>query len=444
MHNFEGLDRVGGFSFSQLFSPFGVHAFRVLWAGMAVSLLGDGVFMVALAWQTYELSNVPTALSLVMLSSTVPQLALLLFGGVISDRLPRAKVILVSDAVRGVVIGVAAWLSISDQLTLTSLALLTAVYGAATAFFAPAFDAVIPDIVPPELLSRANSVEQLVQPLALRMLGPALGGWLIGSFGVGWALGFNALTFGVSAIVVLFLRVPAAAAPERGSMLGDLRSGLAYVRHNVWLWGTFAAAAFAYLAFMGPAEVLLPYLVKEEMGGTAFELSMVFTVGGIGAVLSAIVVGSRQMPRADMTFIYVAWTLSTLMVAGYGVARLPWQLMAASFAFSALETAGTIVWVTTKQQLIPTHLLGRVSSLDWFLSIGLLPVSLALTGHASAAFGARGVLIGGGVIGAGITLAALFLPGMRDAQGQKVHADVRADDRIKRRPATLVSVDLRA
>jgi Transmembrane secretion effector len=421
VHNYEGSDPIGGFARSQLLAPLRVRDFRLLWSGMTVSLLGDGVFVVALAWQTYELSDLPTALSLVMLCSTVPQLALLLFGGVVSDRLSRTRVMFAADVVRGLAIGTAAWLSVTGELTVGLLAATAAVYGAGTAFFGPAFDALVPDIVPAWLLPRANSLDQLVKPLALRMIGPALGGWLIGTFGVGWALGFNALSFALSAPVVLWIRPPRAGGAAPTSVLDDLRAGLVYVRRNVWLWGTFGAAAVAYLCFMGPAEVLLPFLVKEDMGGSAVQLSLVFTMGGVGSVLAAVLMGSLRLPRRSMTFIYAVWTLSTLMVAGYGFARLPWQLMVVSFAFNALETAGTIVWITTKQRLIPGHLLGRVSSLDWFISIGLLPVSFALTGHAAAAFGERAVLVGAGAVGAVVTLAALFLPGMRDPE--------RADDR---------------
>ena len=103
-------------------------------------------------------------------------------------------------------------------------------------------------------------------------------------------------------------------------------------------------------------------------------------------------------------------------MAGYGLATSAWQLMAASFAFNALETVGTIVWATLKQREVPTAILGRVSSLDWLISIGLLPVSFALTGPVAAAAGAQATLVAAGTAGAAVTLAALFLPGMRDVE----------------------------
>ena len=152
------------------------------------------------------------------------------------------------------------------------------------------------------------------------------------------------------------------------------------MRARAWLWVTFASAAVAYLCFMGPVEVLLPYVVKNDLEGNARDLGMVFAAGGVGSVACAIAMGQRDLPRRSITFIYACWTLATIAVAGYGLASAIWQLMVAAVAFNALETAGTIVWATLKQRHVPRRMLGRVSSLDWLISIGLLPVSFALTG----------------------------------------------------------------
>jgi DHA3 family tetracycline resistance protein-like MFS transporter len=113
---------------------------------------------------------------------------------------------------------------------------------------------------------------------------------------------------------------------------------------------------------------------------------------------------------------YVTWTLATVAIAGYGLASAAWQLMLACLVFNALETAGTIVWATVKQRHVPGAMLGRVSSLDWLISIGLLPVSFALTAPVADALGARPTLVGAAAVGAAVTLAALFLPGMREIE----------------------------
>ncbi len=174
---------------------------------------------------------------------------------------------------------------------------------------------------------------------------------------------------------------------ERASAFHEIREGFRFVRSRVWLWGTFLAATLAYLIFWGPSEVLLPFIVKNHMHGSAGDLGFILALGGVGAMFAAIVMGNREMPRRHITFMYVVWTLSTLAIAGYGLASFPWQLMVASFVFNALEGAGTIVWATTKGRLVPARLLGRVSSFDWFISIG--PRARVLRAHGPGRRGLR-------------------------------------------------------
>jgi MFS family permease len=414
-HSYEGLDRPGGFSRVRLLTPLRHRDFRLLWGGMCVSLLGDGMFMVAMAWQVYALSNAPTALSLVGIAMAVPTIALLLLGGVVCDRFDRRRIMLAADLTRGLAVGLMAVLSLTGLLELWHVVALVAVYGAGTAFFNPAFDAVVPEVLPAEELGQANALDQFVRPIALRLAGPALGGVLIAATGSGVAFALDAASFAVSAAALLAMhrRAYTPAVTEPASVTQDIKTGFAYISKRVWLWLTFASAAVAYLLFMGPAEVLLPYLVKNDLGGSAADLGLVFAAGGIGSVGCALVIGQGGLPKRDITFMYCAWTLATLAVAGYGVATAVWQLMLASLAFNALETAGTIVWATAKQRHVPAALLGRVSSLDWLISIGLLPISFALTGPVSEAIGVRGTLVGAGVLGAIVTFAALFAPGMR-------------------------------
>ena len=401
-----------------LLSPLRHRDFRLLWSGMSVSLLGDGLFIIAMAWQVYALSNVPTALAVVGIAMTVPTVAFLLIGGVVSDRFDRRRVMLAADVVRALAVGAIAALSLTGSLELWHMIALVAVYGAGSAFFGPAFDAIVPDLLPPTELARANALDQLMRPIALRLAGPALGGLLIETVGVGAAFALNAASFAVSAGALLAMsrRAPVREAGA-SSVLGDMRAGFDHVRQHVWLWGTLVSAGIAYLLFMGPIEVLLPFLVKNELNGSAADLGLVFAAGGVGSVGCAVVMGQRGLPRRDITVMYAAWTLATLAVAGYGLAGAIWQLMLVSLVFNALETAGLIVWSTAKQRHVPPHLLGRVSSLDWLISTGLLPLSFALTGPVSAALGVRGALIAAGASGAVVTLAALFLPGMRAIEG---------------------------
>ena len=148
LHSHEALDRPGGFSRLNLLTPLRHRNFRLLWTGMTVSLLGDGIFLVALAWQAYQLWNSPAALSVVGIGMTVPTVVFLLPAGVISDRFDRRAVMLGADALRLVAIAVLAVLAITHALRLWELVALVAVYGIGTAFFTPAFEAMVPTLLP--------------------------------------------------------------------------------------------------------------------------------------------------------------------------------------------------------------------------------------------------------------------------------------------------------
>ena len=417
-HSHEALDRRGGVARVGLLGPLRDPDFRKLWTAMCVSLLGDGAFLVAIAWQVYDLSNTPTAMSVVGIAMTVPTILFLLLGGVASDRFDRRRIMVGADLLRALSGAVLAGLALSGTLEVWQIAALAALYGTGAAFFAPAFDAVVPDIVPSERLAQANALDQLVRPIVFRMAGPALGGVLVASGGAGLVCALDSASFLFSAATLLLVRVAARpAAPRTRSVARDLAEGWRFVRGRAWLWATLASAAVAYLCFMGPVEVLLPYLVKNELEGSARDLGMVFAAGGIGSVACAVAMGQSDIPRRAIGFIYVCWTLATLAIAGYGVASAVWQLMLAALAFNALETAGTIVWATLKQRHVPGTMLGRVSSIDWLISIGLLPLSFALTGPVAGAIGTRGTLVAAGLVGAVVTCAALLVPGVREVEG---------------------------
>jgi DHA3 family tetracycline resistance protein-like MFS transporter len=415
-HSYEALERPGGTSRRGLSVPLRRRDFRLLWIGMCVSLLGDGAFVVALAWQVYQLSDAPTAMGMVGVAMTVPTIVFLLVGGALSDRFNRRLLMLAADAARLAAAAALAVLSLSGTLEIWHVGLLVAVYGTGQAFFAPAFDAIVPDLVPTHELAQANALDQLIRPIALRMAGPAIGGVLVGGLGAGAVFALDAASFGVSAAMLLLMRpvsAPRGGEAARGSVIGDLREGWRFVRERAWLWVTFSSAAVAYLLFMGPVEVLVPYVVKHDLGAAASDLGLIFGAGGLASLLTAVAFGRLGLPRRSMTFIYVVWTAATLAVAGYGLGTAVWQFMLASALFNALETAGTIVWITAKQHHVPSHMLGRVSSLDWLISIGLLPLSFALTGPVSAAIGAQTTLVVAGVAGAAVTFGGLFVPGVR-------------------------------
>ncbi|GIF21464.1 MFS family permease [Actinoplanes tereljensis] len=400
-------------------APLRHRQFRLLWTGMSASLIGDGMLLVALAWQVYDLFGVPAAMSAVGVALTLPQIATLLLGGAISDRFDPRKVMLFSDLIRGLIMAGVATLVLTGALTsLWMLLGLMVVYGAGAGFFGPAFDALVPRLVPEEDLVAANALDQFMRPAASQIFGPMLAGLIIGIAGAGWAIAFDAVTFAFSTICLLAVGSTRpisvdAADDSSGSLLRDMKEGIGYVRQHIWLWGTFLSATFTYLLFVGPTEVLLPYMVKTELGGSATALSLVLTSGGLGAIAAALLVGWIGIPRRFMSYTYGTWAIATLAVAGYGAATHTWQLAVACVLVSGLEAAGTIAWATTKQTFVPSHMLGRVSSVDWFVSTALLPLSYALAAPIAGLIGVRETLLGAGLLGAAVTFGFLFLPGMR-------------------------------
>jgi hypothetical protein len=184
----------------------------------------------------------------------------------------------------------------------------------------------------------------------------------------------------------------------------------------VWLWGTFVSAAFTYLLFIGPTQVLLPYIVRNSLHEGAFTYGAVLAAGGVGALVGAVLMGRAREPRRPVTWIYAWWTVATLAVAGYALARGAWGLALAALVVNGGEAVGAVVWATLKQRRVANSMLGRVSSIDWFVSTALLPLSYALTAPVAHALGARTTLFLAGTVGAAVTLGFLFVPGMREGE----------------------------
>lgn len=400
-----------------------IRDFALLWAGMSVSLIGDGVYFVALAWQVYDLSGSPTALSLVGLAWTLPLALFVLLGGVVTDRVERRRVMIAADLVRALAVAVIGVLSLSGAIELWHLVVMAALFGTGDAFFGPAFTSIVPQIVPRELLLQANALDQFIRPLGFMLLGPALGGWIVATFGPGEAFVLDAGTFLLSALTLAFLSPrPLAVREEATSLLRDVREGFGFVRARPWLWATLVAAAIFLLAYWGPIDVLVPYRVRNELGGDAGDYGLILAFGGLGSIAAAALVGRRGLPGRHITVMYFSWALGSLALVGLGVGTAVWQLMGFMFVESALFTAGIVIWGTLLQTHVPGELLGRVTSLDWFVSTSLVPISFALTGPVSGAIGVQSTLVLAGVIACSVTLAFLQVPGVRDLERSRSSA----------------------
>jgi DHA3 family tetracycline resistance protein-like MFS transporter len=269
-------------------------------------------------------------------------------------------------------------------------------------------------VVPGDELVAATALQESGQRGATLFAGPALGGLLVATVGPGAAFVADAATFAVSIACVALVRTPARppAPAVRPSALSEARAGLAYVRAEPWLWGTLAAASIAVMAAIGPMEVVLPYVVRHEWGGGAGQYGLVLAVVGACGLVASLMIGARGLPGRPVAAMFGVWGVGTAAIAGFGLAgsvaaALPFAIVA------GLGFCGEVIWFSLLRLRVPAELLGRVSSLDWLVSFGLLPLSYAACGPLAEAVGARATLVGAGLLGgAAFGVLYLLVPGL--------------------------------
>ena len=420
----------------RLIGPLRERDFALFWAGTLVSLLGDGIYLVALPFAVLDLGGGAGSLSLVGLAWSLGMVGFLLLGGLAADRYDKRRQLLIADAVRLVAVGALGGLSLGGVLELWHLVALGFVFGAGEGLSGPAMGAIVPELVPADRLVQANALQSSLRPIALRLAGPALGGLVVALAGTGGALIVDAGTFAVSIACLLAMsgRTPVRAAdfvPE--PLVDQLREAARFVRGETWLWATLVMAALALLFFFGPVEVLVPIRIDDELGGSAGDFGLVLAAGGVGATVGTFALGHLGMPRKEVTWLYWLWGIAGFALCGYAVANAIWQLVLASVLFGFFSGAGNPIWSTLMQVRVPAALRGRVSSLDWLVSVGLTPVSFALTGPVAAAAGAGPVLLVAGLVTGIGTIAMLYLvPGLRerDRDDQPLSRDPRSSAKV--------------
>jgi DHA3 family tetracycline resistance protein-like MFS transporter len=415
----------------RILRPLRHRDYRFLVGGALVSLFGDGVFIVALPLQVYALSNIPTAMAMVGLVWTGAQVSMLLVGGWASDHFERRRLMMAADVVRAVAMGVIGVLSVIGALALWHLLILGALVGASNAFFNPAASSIVPDLIPDSDLPQANAFFGTARPAMARLLGPAAGGAIVGAAGPGGAFLLDAVTFALSAVLLARMRnqpaaVELAADRSLASTLAGVREGLGFVRSHRWCWVWLVGALFGLLAYTGPVDMLLPFILRNEMGLTpsqaAYYLGAVLAFGGVGSITMSLLVGQLDLPRRFVTTMYLAEIVGVGMLAIYGFMTAVWQAILASLILNSMFAYADIAWITLLQRHVPRRLLGRVSSVDWLTSLGLLPLSFAVAGPLAATFGSRSVLIAGSLLGVLIIAGLMFVPGARDPQDADTEA----------------------
>ena len=366
----------------------GEGPFRLLFAGQALSLLGDAVTPVALAFGVLQIGGTATQLGVVLAAGSLPTVAFALSGGVWGDRLPRQRIMLARDLVRMGVQASLAALLLSGHAHLWELIGLQVVRGGATAFFRPAATGLLPQLVSGPRLQQANALIGLIRNGA-GIIGPGAAGFLVALTSPGWAIAVDAASFGLSAACLVAIRPARPSAPggppARARFLQDLRTGWEAVRSRTWVWVSLLAFALFNFVVFGALNVLGPIVAARRLGG-APAWGEILAVSGAGAVAGG-VLALRVRPRWPLRVLAAAFCCSApelaLLAAAAPVAAI---LSGALLAGMALALADA-VWETALQEQVPAGVLSRVSAYDWVASLALLPLGLALAGPVADRFG---------------------------------------------------------
>ena len=403
--------------------PLGLPAFRLLFAARAISYVGTYLAPIAVAFAILDNGGGATAVGLSFAAWTLATVGMLAFGGVLGDRLPRRVVMVGSDVASTAVRTAMGALLLSGHAHVWELIALQACGGAAVAFYSPASYGLVREIVPEELLQKANGLLAIARYAAFP-LGAAVGGSIVALVGPGTALLVDAGTYGASALLLSQIDVESIARAGAG-FFRELREGWSAFVEQTWVWVLVLYISFYFLVTYAPFFVLGPYVAKHSMHG-ASSWAFVVTGEGVGALLGGLA-GLRWRPRQPMvtTGLLLMLTAVQNLILAFHPTTLLLTLAATGAGFSF--ALGSVVWDTTLQRAIPAEKLARVASYGWMGAMVFLPAGYALAGPISAVIGLKAdLLIAAGWIVAS-TLVVVRLRAVRE---------VGLDERTDALPAT--------
>ena len=397
--------------------PFHSPGYRRLAGALALNMFASGVWLIALVWEVIRLDGGPAQLSVVTTAGAVGVVLPALFAGVIADRVPQKSILIVVGAVELLGMSLIAVLSLADLTQLWHLAAVSFAAGAALAFYWPAYTAWIPALVPETDLQAVNGFEGMVRPTIQQAIGPAVAGLVVGAASpaaafvvaaAASALGLLALTAVPKTPVRRDFAQTSDLHPVRSALV-DMKEGFAYMVRTPWLLSSLIFGSVMVLVIMGPLDVLIPFLLKDRLGQGPGAHALVLAGFGVGGAIAAIVMGAVPMPRRYLTLMNLAWGVACLPMIWMGFATHVWEVVAAAVICGALFSAPMVIWGTLLQRRVPAALVGRVSSLDFFVSLSLMPVSMALAGPVSEAIGLRTTFFIAGVVPVVVAALAIWL-----------------------------------
>jgi MFS transporter, DHA3 family, tetracycline resistance protein len=398
----------------RVLAPFRFREYRLLIGALSLSIFAEGMWAVVMAMQVIALDNDPASLSLVATCLGTGLVAFVLIGGIAADRINQRTIIIAVETVNVAVVLTVATLSSLAVLRIWHLAVGAGALGIAAAFFFPAYSAMLPRILPADQLLAANGVEGVVRPVFQRAVGPAVAGVLVGvTFPALGAFAVAAL-FAVGLGLLVATRPAKAAAPPgraQAHVLRDMRDGVRFMVNTPWLLWTLLFACVFVLVVLGPIEVLLPFIAQNRFDDGARMYGFVLAAFGIGSAIGALAVSSGRLPRRYLTVMMVMWGAGSLPLVIVGATSSFPLMAAATFVVGVTDGAGSVIWGTLLQRRVPREMLGRVSSLDFFVSLAFMPVSFAIAGPLSKVVPMETIFTAAGVVP--VVLAAIAMVAAR-------------------------------
>jgi DHA3 family tetracycline resistance protein-like MFS transporter len=386
--------------------------FRLLWFGQGVSLLGDGIYTIALIVEALHIDNRPQSLALVLAARTVPMVLLLPVAGVVVDRVSRRQAMIVTDVVRGAAVAALAVLAAGNLSSIAVLVVVSVVFGAADAFFGPAVNSILPELLSDDLITQGNALRATTSQFASALIGPAVGGVLVGVMGVPLSFGSDAASFAVSTLCLV--AIGGRPAPERTgrSFWADARTGLDFIRRRRWLLATMIAASAANFFGLAPIEVLIPLLVSHTLHAGALPLGLVLAADGLGGFVSSLVVARLRDPARPMVRMWVIYGLSGFVSAAMALSTSPAVAGVLGAITFALLIYGDVLFFSTMQRLVPRDMHGRTFAAIQIFAVALMPIGTLLAGVTAADIGVRLTLALSGLL-SGASILVLLFPDVR-------------------------------
>jgi MFS family permease len=366
---------------------------RLLVSGQAISNFGDGVAIVALTLLVLDTTHSVTALGWFAAARMTPQVVFLLIGGAIVDRFSRRLLLILSDVVRAVLTGAIVILILCHSLHYWELIVFAVFFGSFDALFYPCIAAFTPEIVSEDLLPAMNAVRPLANNLMGSTIGPAVGG-LLAAFSTSLSIGVDCATFVVSATALALMRAtPKPLRKEGATMIGDIKEGLHYVVRTRWLWTTSASVTLVNAFVLTPMFVLIPYFLRHNLHLAKDYVGFAVAAAGVSGALGALVVANLPMPKRRIRMMWIYWSIGSMTALVMGIATNFWEVIIFPIVVSPTIIFGNVIFESMMQSEVPRELLGRVSSVDWFVSLGVAPLGLVIASQVANVIGVRAYFV---------------------------------------------------